>query len=191
MCDNRLFFKKDFYSSLKNTNISDEECEDVKKLFNLLKMEALSDLKALYNFQDTIILCEIFKRRAENMQNKFKFNFRKCSSASTLSGAIHRDMLKVTISFPTKVEIVELMKKTSIGGMSIGFDSNLFIKNKNQNLVYKIKNKNKRIKNKGIVAKIIKMGKNNQYGNAMTKPLPTGCIKKKRATPQTIENYKF
>ena len=62
----------------------------------------------------------------------------------------------------------------------IGFDSNLFIKSKNQKLVYRIKTKNNRIKNKRIVAKIIKMNENNQYGNAMTKPLPTGCIKKKK-----------
>ena len=144
-------------------------------------METLSDLDALYNFQGTIILCEIFENRAENMQKKFKFNPRKCSSASTLSGAIHRDMSKVIISFPTKVEIVELMEKKLIGGMSIvntriGFDSNLFIKNKKQKLVYKIKNKSNRIKNKRKVAKIIKMDENNQYGNAMTGPLPTGCI---------------
>ena len=32
-----VFPKTDFYSSLKNTIISDEEDEDVKKLFNLLK----------------------------------------------------------------------------------------------------------------------------------------------------------
>ena len=80
----------------------------LKLLFNLLKTEILSDLNALYNFQDTITLCEIFENRAENMQQKFKFNPRKCSYASTLSGAIHRDMSEVIIS---KIEIVELMEK--------------------------------------------------------------------------------
>ena len=35
------------------------------------------------------------------------------------------------------------------------------------------------------------MDENNQYGNAMTKPLPTGCIKKKRVTYQIIESYNF
>ena len=28
-----------------------------------------------------------------------------------------------------------------------------------------------------IKPKILKLDENNQYGNAMTKPLPTGCIK--------------
>ena len=69
-------------------------------------MQNVSDLNALYNFQDTIILCEIFENRAENMLQKFKFNPRKCSSASTLSGAIQRYMSKAILCFPTKVEIV-------------------------------------------------------------------------------------
>ena len=76
------------------------------------------------------------------------------------------------------------MEKTLIGGLSvvnsrIGFDINLFIKNNNQKLVYKIKNKeSNQIENKRISTKILKVDENNQYGNAMTKPLPTGHIKK-------------
>ena len=30
---------------------------------------------------------------------------------------------------------------------------------------------------KRVITKILKLYENNQYGNAMTKPLPTGCIK--------------
>ena len=147
-------------------------------------MCTLSDLNALYNFQDTIILTGIFENKTENMQQKFKFIPRKRSSASTLSGAIQRDMSKVIISLPTNTDLIELMEKTLIGGLSvvnsrIGFDSNLFIKNNNQKLVYKIKNKEtNQIENIRISTKILKMDENNQYGNAMTKPLPTGCIKK-------------
>ena len=108
------------------------------------------------------------------MQEKFKFNPRKCSSASTLSGAIQRDMPKVIISFPTNANVIKLMEKTLIGGMSVlntrlGFDSNIFIKDKKQKLVYKIRNE---IENKRVSTTILKMDENNQYGNAMTKPLP-------------------
>ena len=28
-----------------------------------------------------------------------------------------------------------------------------------------------------VISKILKLDENNQYGNGMTKPLPTGCIK--------------
>ena len=56
-------------------------------------MQILSDLNALYNFQDTLILCEIFENRAKSMYQKFKFNPRKRSAASTSSGTIQRNML--------------------------------------------------------------------------------------------------
>ena len=45
--------------------ISDEEYERVKKFCSLLRLKKLSNLNDLYNFQDTTILCEIFKNRAE------------------------------------------------------------------------------------------------------------------------------
>ena len=41
--------------------------------------------------------------------------------------------------------------------------------------MYKIENEHNRI-----ITKILKMDENNQYGNAMTKPLPTGSIQKKK-----------
>ena len=81
------------------------------------------------------------------------------------------------------------MEKTLIGRMSIvntriGFDTDIFIKNNNQKLVYKIKDKESGlIENKRIAAKILKMDENNQYGNAMTKLLPIGCIKKSKIIP--------
>ena len=45
-------------------------------------------------------------------------------------------------------------------------------------LIYKIKAVAGGYENKRISTKILKTDKNNQYRNAMTKPLPYGCIKK-------------
>ena len=86
------FAKTAFHSSLINSTITDQEYEDVKKLFSFMKMSNLSDLNALFNFQ--------YKR------------------------------------------------------------------------VSKV---------------ILKMDENNQYGNAMTKPFPIGCIKKEPQTPNIRE----
>ena len=66
-----FFAKTTFFSSLKNSTITDEEYEDAQKLFSLMKMSNLSDLNALYNFQDPIILAEIFNNRADIMHQKF------------------------------------------------------------------------------------------------------------------------
>ena len=71
----------------------------------------------------------------------------------------------------------------SIVNARVGFDSNIFIKDKQQKLVFKIRNKEtNEIENRRVSKVILKMDENNQYGNAMTKPLPTGCIKKEAYT---------
>ena len=68
------------------------------------------------------------------------------------------------------------------------FDPNLFIKNNEQKLVYKIRNKfTDKTEDKRVSTVILKMDKNNQYDNAITKPLPIGCIKKEPYTPTIRE----
>ena len=48
---NKNFFTKTaFYSSLKNSMVTDQEYEDVQKLLLLMKMSNLSDLNTMYNF---------------------------------------------------------------------------------------------------------------------------------------------
>ena len=71
-----FFEHEKFYSHLKEENISTEEYENVKKFFNILKLETLGDLNSIYNFQDTAkyfyILCEIFESRSALLQKLFK-----------------------------------------------------------------------------------------------------------------------
>ena len=150
-----------------------------------MRLNKLSDLND--NFQDTIILCEVFENRAIEMMQKFPYNPRKCTSASSHSGCIHRFSLKAIIALPTRAEIVDLFEQTLVGGFScvhttLGFDLKLLLPQnsdgkpkENLKIIYKISNEHKRI-----VTKILKVGKNDQYGNAMTKPLPTDSIKRKK-----------
>ena len=52
-------------------------------------------------------------------------------------------------------------------------------KDYNYKVCYNIKlNDDKEYMKKRVITKILKLDENNQYGNGMTKPLPTGCIKK-------------
>ena len=51
--EDRIFFSKD---ELKGKAVSDDEYENSKKLYTLLKMKDLSDLNDFYNTQD-VILC--------------------------------------------------------------------------------------------------------------------------------------
>lgn len=186
-----FFDQKDFYSSLKEKDISDEEYENVKICFKLLRLETLGDMSRIYNFQDTLILCEIFEQRSVLLEKLFKFNPRKCNSASSFSGYVHRNKSKCNIVMPTDAKKIRVFENTLIGGYScvntrMAFDTKLFLKDaKNEKIVFKTAEGQV----KRFSSKIIKMDKNNQYGFAMTKPLPYDCIKLKKSVP-TLEELK-
>ena len=171
----------DFYSSLKEKNISNEEYENVKRFFTVLRLKTLGDLNRIYNFQDTAILCEIFEERATLLQKLFKFNAKKCNSASSFSGCVQRLKSKCCIALPTDAEIVRVFEKTLIGGYTcvntrMAFDTDLLVNDpKTEKVIFKAPTGEL----KRLSSKIIKMDENNQYGQAMTKPLPYGCIKRK------------
>ena len=184
------FFEYDkFYSTLKEKNISREEYENVKFSFTILRLKTLGDLNRIYNFQDTAILCEIFESRSALLQKLFKFNPKKCNSASSFSGCVHRLKSKCKIVLPTDAEIVRVFEKTVMGGYScinirIAFDTDILLKDpKNEKVLFKTADGQL----KRFSSKIIKMDENNQYEMAMTKPLPYGCIKREFTVPSFEE----
>ena len=81
-----------------------------------------------------ILLCETLESKFQAMQNIYGFNPRKSNSASTMSGCIEREMSKVIITLPTKIEHVEIFEQTVIGGFScinnrLAFDTQLLLPN--------------------------------------------------------------
>ena len=67
-----VFTKNEFYSNsiLKGKTVDEEEYNNSKLLYTLLKMWDMSDLNDLYNAQDVILLCEIFENRFQAMFEK-------------------------------------------------------------------------------------------------------------------------
>ena len=123
--------------------MANEEYENVKKkLSDKETFLGLGELNKIYNFQDAIILCEIFEQRSEQLQKLFKFNPRKCNSASSFSGCAHRDQSKCLIALPTNVEHVRVFEKTLIGGFSyvntrLAFDMQILLNDKeNEKVVF-------------------------------------------------------
>ena len=117
------------------------------------------------------------------MQEIFKYYPRKCNSASSFSGCVHRNKSKCCIDILTDAEHARVFEKTLIGGFSctnarLAFDTELLIdKNENEKVIFDLLINDIRQTNK-ISSKIVKMDENNQNDMAMTKPLPYGCIKK-------------
>ena len=194
--ENEFWEKSCFFSELKQSAVNDEDYENSKYLYQTLRMRNLGDLNDLDNTQDVILLSEITECRFQAMQNTYGFNLRKCNSASPMSGCIEREMSKIILALPTKYDHVENFEETVIGGFScvntrLAFDSQILLpnltdkidlennplnKDTNYKIVYNLKINNEKIK-KRVITKILKLDENNQYGNGMTKPLPTGCIK--------------
>ena len=66
-----IFFTTDeFYCTLKEKSISDEEYDNSEMLYTELNMTDMSDLNDLYNAQDVILLCEIFENRFQVIYEK-------------------------------------------------------------------------------------------------------------------------
>ena len=191
--ENSIFFEKsEFYSDLKQKSVSDEDYNISLYLY----MRNLGDMNDLYNTQDVILLCEIIENRFQLMHDRYGFNPRKCNSASSLSGSIERDLSKVIIVLPTTTEIVGVFERTLTGGFScvntrLAFDTEILLPNspektedvlnKDHNYIacFRLKlDGDKNYVTKRVISKIVKLDENNQYGYAMTKPLPMGCIKK-------------
>ena len=124
-------------------SIGDREYEEVKKLFELLRLKTLGDMNKIYNIQDTLILCEISEQRSILLQDLFKFNPRKCNSASSFSGCVQRNKSKCNIVLSTNAKNIRIFEKTLIGGYScvntrMAFDTELFLKDKkSERVVFK------------------------------------------------------
>ena len=141
--------------SLRDDIISRENDNAVKKLYQTLKLGNLGEMNELYNFQDTIDLCKIFESRTTYLQKMFKFNPRKCNSATSFSGCVHRDKSKCLTAFRTDSEQLKLFERILIDGFScvntrLAFDCQILMpKNERDNLtiIYDIKriNNNKNI----------------------------------------------
>ena len=194
-----IFFTKDeFFSSLKDESVDEISYNNAKILFLTLKMRDLSDLNDLYNAQDVIILLEIIENRFQQIQDMTDYNPRIINSASKLSGCIQREKSKCILALPTDNIQMEIFEKTVCGGYSsvnnrLSFDTELLMPNyskadyeNNPNLFkrddlklgYMLKLGNSSdYERKRVITKIVKFDENNQYGFAMTRPMPTGCIK--------------
>ena len=108
----------EFYSELKHCAVNDDDYENSKYLYQTLKMRNLGNLNDLCNVQDVLLLCKIIENHFQLMNDTYGFNPRKCNSSSSMSGYIEREMSKIILALPTKLEHVEIFEQTVTGGFS-------------------------------------------------------------------------
>ena len=118
----------------------------------------------------------------------FKYNPKKCNSASNFSECVHCNKSKCCIALPTDGDFIRVFEKTLIGGFScintrLTFDTDILVKDpKTEKVLVEVTIDGKK-QLKRFSSKILKMDENNQYCEAITKPLPYGCIKKQKEIP--------
>ena len=88
----------------------------------------------LYNVQDVILLFQIIENRFQAMNDTDGPNPRKCNSASSMSSYTEREMSKIILALPTKLEHVEIFEQTVTGGFSsvnarLAFDTQILLLN--------------------------------------------------------------
>ena len=112
-------------------------------------MKNLGDLNDWYNAQDIILLNETIENRFQAMHATYGFKPRKCNSASSMSGYIEREMSRIIIALPTKLEHVEMFEETVTGRFSsvntrLAFDTQILFPSleKKDNLEKNPMNKN-------------------------------------------------
>ena len=137
-----FFLPHQFYSSLKDDVVRRKEYKNVKRFYQTMKLENLGELNKICNFQDTITFCENFDQCSERLQKRFKYNPRKCNSASLFSGCVHRDKIEFLVVLPTDTEHIRVFEKTLIGGFScvntrLAFDTQILLdENRNEKLLF-------------------------------------------------------
>ena len=68
------------------------------------------------------------------MHKTYGFNPKKCNLASLMSGYIEREMSKIILALPTKLDHVEIFEQTVTGGFSsvntrLAFDTQILLPN--------------------------------------------------------------
>ncbi len=146
--------KEDFYSSLSEEIISDEDYAFAKKVWKLYKCKNLLEYTELYCEIDTILLAEIFQHFRQDM---IKFSGLDPARYISLPAFSFDSMLKITkceLELPANIDIVHFIERGIRGGVS--FINTRYLKtskrNKNEEIHY--------------------IDANNLYGHAQTSFLP-------------------
>ena len=83
-----------------------------------MKLKNLREFNHIYDFQDTIILCEIFEQQSSHLQDIFKYNPTNVILQVVSVVASIGIKVSVVLLFLLTVNMLENLKKTLIGGFS-------------------------------------------------------------------------
>ncbi|PFX15106.1 hypothetical protein AWC38_SpisGene20691 [Stylophora pistillata] len=111
--------KREFYSKLTDCDITDEDYEHAKKIWNELKMKNMGDYHDLYLKSDVHLLADVFEEFRNVCLENYNLNPAWCYTAPGLAGDAALKVTKVELELLSDLEMLLMFKKGIRGGISM------------------------------------------------------------------------
>ena len=166
--ENKLPSKESFYSRLMGEDISNEDYEHAKKVWEIFEMEHLQEYHDLYNETDVLLLADVFENFRDICLNNYKLDPAHYFTAPSLFWDACLKMTDVKLELLTDIDMLLMVEKGIRGGISMisnryGKSNNKYMGNK-----FNISGPSKYLQY---------LDANNLYGAAMSMKLPTHGFK--------------
>ena len=165
--DQQLPPKEEFYSTLTDEGISDEQYEHAQKLWDIFGVKTMGDYHDLYLTSDILLLADIFENFRKTCLQYYKLNPAHYFTSPGLSWDALLKMNGIKVELMTVVNMFKFIEKWMRGGISYlanrcGETNNKYMKEYNSEKSSKY---------------IHYLDANKLYGWAMSQCLPTGGFK--------------
>ena len=156
--------KDSFFSTLTDSDITDDEYDHAQRVFNLMKMESLRDYHDFYLLTDVLLLSDVFETFRNTCMQHYDLDPAHFYTAPGLSWQAALKMTDVELELLTDIDQHLFVESGIRGGVSV--ISHRYAKaNLPQLPEYDATKSNEHL---------IYWDANNLYGWAMSQPLPTG-----------------
>ena len=166
--ENKLPPKESFYSRLTGEDISNEDYEHAKKVWDVFGMKTLQDYHDLYNETDVLLLADVFENFRDICLNNYKLDPAHYFTSPGLFWDACLKMTDVKLELLTDIDMLLMIEKGIRGGISMV--SNRYGKSNNKYM-------RKKFNISGPSKYLQYLDANNLYGAAMSMKLPTHGFK--------------
>lgn len=110
--------KTDFYNSLTNTDVSDEDYQHAEKVYKVFKCSHMLDYMMLYVQLDTVLLCEVFLQFRKVMISNFCLDPCRYRTLPSFAFSCMLRKTMVTIEKTPSLDIFNFLANNIRGGFS-------------------------------------------------------------------------